>query len=84
MVARDGFEPPYSKKMDLQSTAFNHFAISPNGGGSGIRTHDFKVMSLANYLCSIPQYMERYFSPLSSVRKKTYGHFLMSAIKTEL
>lgn len=29
MVGRDGFEPSNSERADLQSAAFNHFAIDP-------------------------------------------------------
>lgn len=29
MVEKGGFEPPNSERIDLQSTAFSHFATSP-------------------------------------------------------
>ena len=31
MVEGDGFEPPNPEGVDLQSTAFNHFATPPKG-----------------------------------------------------
>ncbi len=33
VVERDGFEPSNPLGIDLQSTAFGHFAISPVNGG---------------------------------------------------
>ena len=35
LVEREGFEPSYSERTDLQSVAFNHSATSPN------RTQDY-------------------------------------------
>ena len=39
MVVGGGFEPPNSKRADLQSAAVGHFAIPPDiGAGEGNRT----------------------------------------------
>ena len=32
VVERDGFEPSNSRRTDLQSVAFSHFATSPKNG----------------------------------------------------
>ena len=34
VVVGDGFEPPNSERIDLQSTAFSHFATPPDRTGS--------------------------------------------------
>ena len=52
MVERDGFEPSNSLRVDLQSTAFSHFAISP---------------SAHKYIISIAILLYYYFSLLSIV-----------------
>ncbi len=40
LVQGEGFEPPNSKRPDLQSGVFNRFTTPAYGADGGIRTHD--------------------------------------------
>ena len=53
MVEGHGFEPWNHKEIDLQSTAFDHFAIPPhknkNGADRGNRTPNLLITSQLRY-----------------------------------
>ena len=66
MVEDDGFEPPNSKRADLQSAVFSHFTNPPhdyrlpkaekNGGSGRNRTADTRIFSPLLYRLSYRAY----------------------------
>ena len=49
LVGGDGFEPSKSETTDLQSVAFGHSAILPNGASDRNRTYNLLITSQLLY-----------------------------------